>query len=164
MPWELEIHLLDVGQGDSTLIVARDTAPGGQSRSMLVDAGLAVYGEVVHTCIAHTANLNRLDHIVSTHYDVDHLAGLRTLLLADDLTNLTSMLALYAPISAELGDNRPEQVASAVAAVCSTALGSYGRYAERVHNVAYAARRLVPATDTDDEAVAEGLRAADQFA
>ena len=46
MPWRLEISTIDVGQGDSSLIIADDG--NGQVRSMLIDGGLGGYAETVH--------------------------------------------------------------------------------------------------------------------
>ena len=45
MPWQLEIFVADVGQGDSSLIVATD---GNQTRSLLIDAGEGQCGQIVH--------------------------------------------------------------------------------------------------------------------
>lgn len=87
MPWELTIHLTDVGQGASTLIFARNTDPGGQRRTMLIDAGISACGRVVNQYL-NRMGLDELDHMVNTHYDDDHRAGLQSLLLADNLSDL----------------------------------------------------------------------------
>lgn len=81
IPWQLDIHLVDVGQGDCTLIVA-DNAALGQTRSMLIDAGHPAYGEIAHNYIVNTAGLNNLHRMVLTHYNEDHGGGLRALLIA----------------------------------------------------------------------------------
>lgn len=77
MPWKLRIHHIDVGQGDSTLIVARK---GAIVRSALIDGGLEDKAEDVHTYITTKASLTKLDVMVATHYDKDHFNGLRALL------------------------------------------------------------------------------------
>lgn len=83
MAWNLEIHHIDVGQGDSTLIIARDINGFGmvvQERAALVDGGTYAKGLDVHDYVINTANLNQVDVVVATHYDVDHFGGLRRIL------------------------------------------------------------------------------------
>jgi beta-lactamase superfamily II metal-dependent hydrolase len=82
MPWSLEIHHIDVGQGEATLILAlRRNAGGGviQRRAALIDGGLYGQGATVHGYLVaqHVAQLNVM---VATHYDKDHYQGLRYLL------------------------------------------------------------------------------------
>ncbi|MFD7736206.1 hypothetical protein ACFV6F_38195 [Kitasatospora phosalacinea] len=156
MAWKLSIHLLDVGQGDSTLIVAQDDVPGGQVRSMLIDAGESVYGRIVHDYIVGTAGLNRLDHIVSTHYDRDHRAGLQSLLLADDLSNLVATLTTVAAANAAVGGSRRRRVAAIAAAVGSAAMGAYGAHSGFAAMVAGSAAQ--GAVGGDDVSAAEAGR------
>lgn len=160
MPWELNIHLLDVGQGDSTLIVARDTAPGGRSRSMLIDGGLRAYGKVVDDYIVHTAGLPRLDHIVASHYDADHHGGLEALLLADDLSDLVRTLTTPAVAAALHGGKRAQRIASTVAAVYAVAIGNYGANAAAADLAAADARTATVDTGNDVAAASEGVKAA----
>lgn len=66
---ELEVHFLDVGQGDSALVIF----PNG--KKMLVDGGPRTSGmSVVNYLRQH--NIHELDLVVSTHPDEDHLGGL----------------------------------------------------------------------------------------
>ena len=83
MPWTLEIHHIDVGQGDATLIVARRIGGGLPPivRSVLIDGGEAIKGPDVHAYITGTAGLANLDVMVATHYDADHVGGLSNLLI-----------------------------------------------------------------------------------
>jgi competence protein ComEC len=75
---ELEITAIDVGQGDSILIVS----PEG--RTMLVDAGGSIgpvrsefdYGEDVVSPYLWWRGLDRLDVVVLTHAHGDHIGGL----------------------------------------------------------------------------------------
>lgn len=84
MVWSLAIHHIDVGQGDSTLIVAEDNGVGpghvAQSRVALVDAGPLTKGADVHSYITTTCNLAHVHAVIATHYDVDHFNGLRYVL------------------------------------------------------------------------------------
>jgi beta-lactamase superfamily II metal-dependent hydrolase len=161
MPWELSIHLIDVGQGDSTLVVARNTDPGGLQRSMLIDAGISACGSVVDDYLKRR-NLEDLDHIVNTHYDDDHRAGLQSLLLADNLSDLADALAVVGGDNAS-GADKFEVAAAVAAAVCSAALGNYGTRAGRATAAAQIGRDAVRADDTKAKAASRGAIAGDNL-
>jgi competence protein ComEC len=65
---DLAVHFIDVGQGDSTLILFRDKA-------MLIDAGERGMGERV-VAYLEEQNVDRLDVVVATHAHSDHIGGL----------------------------------------------------------------------------------------
>lgn len=65
---QLEVHFIDVGQGDSILI----KAPGGVA---LIDAGLKEAGPVVADYLADQG-VERLDVIINTHPHADHVGGM----------------------------------------------------------------------------------------
>lgn len=67
------VHYIDVGQGDATLI----QAPNGQT--MLIDGGKKSAGEKVVSYIKEQ-NIDRLDYVVATHPDADHIGGLHEVL------------------------------------------------------------------------------------
>lgn len=73
----LDVHFLDVGQGDATLVIA----PGGQT--LLIDGGPRSAANVVRAAIRDRA-LGRLDAVVLSHTDADHLGGLVEVLQGDD--------------------------------------------------------------------------------
>lgn len=64
----LEVHYMDVGQGDSILIVQGD-------HSMLIDAGDNSSGTKVQSYL-QANNIDTLDYCVGTHPDSDHIGGL----------------------------------------------------------------------------------------
>jgi competence protein ComEC len=65
----LEIHHIDVGQADSTLLVT----PGGET--VLVDTGdWQADGEQVIDYL-ETLGIERIDHLVATHPHADHIGG-----------------------------------------------------------------------------------------
>lgn len=64
----LEVHFLDVGQGDSTLIIQ------GQ-HAMLVDGGDNLHGWQVARYLSYL-EIDHLDYVIATHPDMDHIGGL----------------------------------------------------------------------------------------
>lgn len=64
---KLVVHVIDVGQGDSILLVG----PGGST--MLIDGGQKDSGSLVYLK-AH--GINRINIMVATHADADHIGGL----------------------------------------------------------------------------------------
>ena len=81
----LDVYWIDVEGGAATLIVT----PAGES--ILVDAGNPGGRDVgrIHHVAKDVAGLARIDHLVVTHYHVDHFGGVA------ELTALMPVLALY---------------------------------------------------------------------
>src|SRR5690554_2656060 len=69
----LQIHYIDVGQGDSILI----QIPG--PHSMLIDAGEQTSGSDVVSYIQNQ-NIDKLDIVIGTHPHADHIGGLISVL------------------------------------------------------------------------------------
>lgn len=65
---DMEVHFIDVGQGDSTLIKDGDHA-------MLIDAGDNSEGTAVQSYL-NSQNVEKLDYVIGTHPDADHIGGL----------------------------------------------------------------------------------------
>ena len=68
----LNVYFFDVGQGDSTLIVFRNT-------TILVDAGESDEGDVVVRDI-QVLGISRIDLLVATHPHSDHIGAMETVL------------------------------------------------------------------------------------
>lgn len=66
---QLEVHHIDVGQGDSTLI----KLPNG--KSVLIDGGSKSEGSTVVTYLKKQG-VKTLDYVIATHPDADHIGGL----------------------------------------------------------------------------------------
>ncbi len=63
----MEVHFIDVGQGDSTLITC-------EGQSMLIDTGEAVEGTAIQNYL-QKQKIKKLDYLVLTHPDSDHIGG-----------------------------------------------------------------------------------------
>ena len=70
----MEVHFIDVGQGDSTLIKV-----GGHA--MLIDAGDNSEGTAVQSYL-DSQNVEKIDYAIGTHPDADHIAGLMLLFIS----------------------------------------------------------------------------------
>lgn len=66
---QLEVHFINVGQGDAILI----KAPNG--KNMLVDGGPSSSGKQLVSYLKEQ-NIKKLDYVVATHPDADHIGGL----------------------------------------------------------------------------------------
>ncbi len=73
---DLEVHFIDVGQGDATLILC-----GGHA--MLIDAGDNDKGTLVQSYLRSQA-VENLDYVIGTHPDADHIGGLDVVLYKFD--------------------------------------------------------------------------------
>ena len=62
------VHYIDVGQGDAALVLCDD-------RTMLIDGGKPHASSIIYTYLKNL-NIDRLDYIVASHADDDHIGGL----------------------------------------------------------------------------------------
>lgn len=171
MAWELGIKTFDVGRGESSVIVARD-AVAGQRRVMLIDGGLANQGNPVNTYLDNFIGVGiTVDHIVVTHYDVDHSGGIMSLLGADNFYWICDKVAEVTAPHANNGVDRPQCIAIAAAAACGALLGAYDQpggpnYAAQANIFAFAAGAKVGIGSglSDNAAALEGIDEAEQDA
>ena len=83
MAWNLEVHQIDVGNGESSLIIASD---GETTQTMLIDGGPASSAQTVHRYVKNQLRLlkvQQLDVIVASDFSDGHLDGLENILIAD---------------------------------------------------------------------------------
>ncbi len=66
---DLEVYFLDVGQGDSAIIVC-------DGKGMIIDGGLPGQSSKIHSYLENDLHLDRLEYVVATHPDNDHIGGL----------------------------------------------------------------------------------------
>lgn len=73
-PIPLTVYFLDVGHGDATVI----TTPGG--RCVLIDAGGGRSGGATVLSLLRAKGITRLDAVVMSHADSDHIGGMPAVL------------------------------------------------------------------------------------
>ena len=81
---ELDVHFLDVGQGDSALIVC-------DGEAMLIDGGPSSASQMVYSYIRQ--QVEELDVVIATHPHDDHIGGLSAAL------NAVPVGVIYSPVS-----------------------------------------------------------------
>lgn len=77
---DLEVHFIDVGQGDATLIKAGE-------HSMLIDAGDFRAGTAVQLYLKKQG-VDKLDYLVLTHTDADHIGGADVIITKFDIDTI----------------------------------------------------------------------------
>ncbi|SNZ16274.1 Metal-dependent hydrolase, beta-lactamase superfamily II [Terribacillus aidingensis] len=85
---KLLVHFLDVGQGDSILIETPS------HYTILIDGGNREAGEEVITEL-HNRGVEKLDLLVATHPDIDHIGGLLPVLEEIEVENVLDSGKLY---------------------------------------------------------------------
>lgn len=78
---KLEIHIINVRQGDSTLIVAHGA--NNKKATILFDAGKPGRGNQFVVPYLKSIGVSKLDYVISSHLDSDHTGGLDEVLTYD---------------------------------------------------------------------------------
>lgn len=76
-PDQMEVHFMDVGQGDATLVTC-----GGHA--MLIDAGDDTKGTAIQNYL-QKQKITRLDYLILTHPDADHIGGAPVIITKFDI-------------------------------------------------------------------------------
>lgn len=77
---KLEVHFIDVGQGDCTLVLC-------DGHAMLIDAGDDSQGTKVQKYIQNLG-IDTLEYVIGTHPDADHIGGLDVILTKFDCNTI----------------------------------------------------------------------------
>ena len=72
---DLQVHFLDVGQGDCTIVLC-------DGEAMVIDGSPASASSFVYSYIRNTLELQHIDYVISTHPHLDHVYGLSSVLNA----------------------------------------------------------------------------------
>ena len=174
MAWNLEIHTIDVAQGESALLVAY-TDDGTQFYSMLIDGGLAKYGRQVNDYVSNRLGVRQLNVFVTSHYDTDHSGGQITIFQADNLSSLSMFIgptvAQTVQTSITAGDNLLLQSTKGMAAFTAVVAGAYngmrGNFTAQVTNAVNQAvidfNAANPQPATQDAAMELAFRSAQDY-
>lgn len=76
-PDQMEVHFMDVGQGDATLVTC-----GGHA--MLIDTGDDTKGTAIQNYL-QKQKITRLDYLILTHPDADHIGGAPVIITKFDI-------------------------------------------------------------------------------
>ena len=79
-PDQMEVHFMDVGQGDATLVTC-----GGHA--MLIDTGDDTKGTAIQNYL-QKQKITKLDYLVLTHPDADHIGGAPVIITKFDISNV----------------------------------------------------------------------------
>lgn len=79
-PKTMEVHFLDVGQGDATLVTC-------DGHAMLIDAGDDTKGTAIQNYLKKQ-NIKSLDYLILTHPDADHIGGAPVIITKFDISNV----------------------------------------------------------------------------
>ncbi|MCR4616401.1 MAG: MBL fold metallo-hydrolase [Clostridiales bacterium] len=88
-PYPFNVHVIDVGQGDSILV----TSPKG---NILIDAGADPDGKTVINYIKGLG-IKKLDYVIPTHAHSDHIGGMTAVLKSFEIGNV--ILTKYSDIN-----------------------------------------------------------------
>ena len=76
-PDKMEVHFIDVGQGDATLITC-------SGHAMLIDSGDDTKGTAIQNYLKKQ-NIKQLDYLLLTHPDADHIGGAPVIITKFDI-------------------------------------------------------------------------------
>lgn len=164
----LEVHFIDVGQGDATLIKCGEHA-------MLIDAGDNSKGTALQLYLKKQG-VERLDYLIGTHPDADHIGGLDVIITKFDCDRVimpqverdtASFRDVVMAMEYKEYENTPPepgmtyQLGNAV----FTIIGPNGSYEDNYNNdsvaiiLAYGSTRFIFTGDAESEAEADILAA-----
>lgn len=118
-PQTMEVHFLDVAQGDSTLVIC-------DGHAMLIDAGDDTKGTAIQNYLKKQ-KIKSLDYLILTHPDADHIGGAPVVITKFDISkvfvsNFEKDNKTYQKLIQSLDDKRLKALTPAVKSTYS--LGS----------------------------------------
>ena len=88
---EIEVHFLDVGQGDCAIIIC-------DGEAMIIDGGPVSASQYVYSYIRNTLGLDNISLMVATHPHDDHIGGLSAVLNAVPVNLILSPVTEHSSI------------------------------------------------------------------
>ncbi len=99
---DLQIHFIDVGQADATLLLC-------EGQTMLIDGGNVGDGDKLYA-ILKEQNIQTLDYVVCTHAHEDHVGGLAAALTACEAKTIFCPVTEYDSIAFRNFAERAEEI------------------------------------------------------
>lgn len=87
----LQIHFIDVGQGDAALLIC-------DGESLMIDGGSAGDSSLIYSYLVNTMQLGHIDYMIATHAHDDHVGGLAAAL------NACSVGTVYSPVTDDVSE------------------------------------------------------------
>lgn len=85
---DIEIHYLDVGNADATIILADDY-------TVLIDGGESSSSQFLFSYLRNTLQLEHIDIVIATHPHADHIGGLSAAFNACSVGQIYSSVPMY---------------------------------------------------------------------
>lgn len=85
---DLAVHFLDVGQGDSAIIIC-------DGQAMIIDGGLPNQSKKIFAYLQDNLNQSDLKYVIATHPDNDHIGGLPAVLQQSKVQYIYSPVEKY---------------------------------------------------------------------
>ena len=86
---DLTVHFLDVGQGDSAIIIC-------DGQAMIIDGGLPNQSDKISSYLQNNLHQSELKYVIATHPDKDHIGGLPAVLQEEfNVQNIYSPVTEY---------------------------------------------------------------------
>ena len=85
---EIEVHFLDVGNADATIILADDY-------TIVIDGGESDSSQLIYSYLRNTLNIEHIDIVIATHPHSDHIGGLSAVFNACSVDRIYSAVPMY---------------------------------------------------------------------
>ena len=95
---DYKIHYLDVGQGNCTICELPD------GKVLLIDGGNEFYGFKISEFLSER-NINKIDYLIATHADADHIGGLNYLFDKFEIVNIFRPMQIAGQTITETSSN-----------------------------------------------------------
>ena len=110
---DLDIHFLDVGDADASIIVC-------DGEVMVIDAGEASHSQLIYSYLRTTLGVDIVKYVVMTHPHDDHIGGIPAVL------NACTVGTLYSPVAEYPGERFQTVVKAATKQELPITIAQYG--------------------------------------
>lgn len=122
----LKVHFLDIGQGDCTFIQFPD------GKNMLIDAGKLSDGEYIVEYIKSLTDSGKINVLLATHPDNDHIGGMKAVFDAFDIEYCYRPYVYYSGNDITFNENFNVKSSASQRSECNTA--EYRNFLSSLYN------------------------------